>query len=236
MLSYEVAIGVKELSKLISDGLARYVLVINCSSTLFQKVVDLDGDEGEVVLRGGDLREAVDISVYLLAAQELKGFFSENFHQEYAGQKFDIPKNSVMACAAPTVYYVEREVFKNVSSIFDFNEQDLPIGQWRIKLDQDRVQLYFSPEQLEIISNALNTKTNQSILLNSIFFGAVMEMLNQLKQADDYDHYRWANIIEAKCASLQFALDSTEIVIAAQRLLMSPLTQLNERVFAIGEE
>ena len=238
VVSYQFAIGVKELSDLIDDGLANYVLVISCNSTIFQKVVVAEEFEGEVQIDADEVREAIEISPYLVANQDISGYSADLINPEFGKSDFDVQAGAVIACAEPTVYYVERDVFKNISSIFDYVIQpSLSLGEWRLKLDEDRVKILISKKQMEVLRTAENTTQNQWIITNSIFLPAVVEMVSTVSENEDFDDYRWASVIKGKCALLSIDLQSNpDSIEVAQKLMNLPLSLLNDSAFAGDEQ
>lgn len=234
-LHYDIAIGVKELKELVESKLAKLVIEVTCRSTFFGQLFTPKNWAGKIALDGKSLRGAVQISCYVVAIKEIKNFTSKKVNPEFGAAPLSFPAHAVLACDAPTHYWVEREVFKNITSIFDYRQDEkLVEGEWRLNLDEDRVEIVLAPTQLSILQLAQSDKSNQAVIVNSLVFGAVVEMISVLKTSADFDERRWAQNVRAKCASLGVVLnEGTSSVEVAQKLMGRPLSRLNTHIFKV---
>ena len=82
----------------------------------------------------------------------------------------------------------------------------------------------------EEIDRARNSNRNRSILMNSVYFSAIAEAVNQLKQPSDYDGLRWAAVIRQQCHNKGINLEGSDSYQTTQTLLANPMG-LMEQVF-----
>ena len=92
--------------------------------SFFQKVVWLDAPEGQFEIDGGLLRGELDLAPYLIATREITNFVCDKVNPEFGQDSFDFPEGAVLACYHQDPYYVDREVFSNITSIFDYVESE----------------------------------------------------------------------------------------------------------------
>src|SRR3546814_10966733 len=71
----------------------------------------------------------------------------------------------------------------------DLNE-NVPPNEWQIDASDDKVRISVSPGLKERIASARNSKENRAILINSIYFGAVVQCLSFLRMNDEIGDQR----------------------------------------------
>jgi hypothetical protein len=238
VLAYDIAIGVAEIRALVLNKSARVVIEVTCRTTFFSKLFELESLKGSVTLDANQIRERLELSCYAITNKKIPKFHSDKINPEFGGSTVAFPHYAVLACDAPINYWVEREVFKNITSIFDYRvDNALGEGLWRLNLEENRVQIILSQAQLEILKHAESEKKNQVIIANAIVFAAVTEMVNVLKFSQDHHELRWAQIVSAKCSALGILVGpKTDAIDTAQKLMARPLSMLNLKVFKAGEE
>lgn len=227
VLSYDFgSIPVSEISELIKNKLADFVVRVECRSTFFSQTLRTES-EGEIKLEGALLRDWVEVKGYIIATKKCE-LSSEKINPEFGGRKFIIQPGSIIAWAPPTKYSVEKDFYKNLRSIFDYVVDDqLGMGQFRPEFDQDYVLIYAREKQIGIFRDAEATKDMQARILNSVFFPIILNMCIILRDNQEgAEQKRWAQIVLAKCAALNISL--TDPYIAAQELLKRPLRSLLE--------
>jgi len=238
LLSYDVAIGVKELRDLITAKRGAVQIELNCRTTFYSRVYEINFLKGAVPIEANLVRGGLEICCYVTAKKIIAGFTSPKINSEFGKGAITFPRYAVLACEAPIYYWVDREAFRNITSIFDYGQDpELSEGVWRLNLEEDRVQIILSPNQLAILKQAQNSKQNQAIILNAIIFGAVVEIVNTLKVKNDFVGRRWAQNVLAKCSALGVQLgDSANAIDVAQKLMSKPLATLNSLVFKSGDD
>ena len=163
---------------------------------------------------------------------------SEDFHEDFEGEKFDVTKGAVLAFSRPMEHFISREQFRSVRSIFDFNEnEDVGPGEFRIRTDDAYVAIEVNSELFQKVRRAEQDRQSQTLILNSLYVPVVMHLLGLIiSDADVVEDYRWASIIYGKCAALGIDLtDSNQIVLNAQKLLGMPFSRLAETNFRISK-
>jgi hypothetical protein len=233
ILSYDIALGVKELSALVAEGKAKALIEVACRTTFFGRVYELQNLQGKIELDAAALRGALTISCYVISTKAIKGFASKKINPEFGDEPLSFPPFAVLACDSPAHYWVDRELFRNITSIFDYRQDEkLSEGEWRLNLDEDRVEIVVSPTQLSILQLAQSDKANQAVIINSLVFGAVIEMVSILKSSTEFDEKRWALNVRGKCASLGIHLtEASSAIEVAQKLMGRPLNRLNAQIF-----
>ena len=139
-----------------------------------------------------------------------------------------------MGYPQPKVLYLDKNVFKNVTSVFEFHiVPTQPYGTFDVDLDGQKILIVLSEKQKSLIQMWLRRTETSDIAVNAVFVPAVMQAVKLLRESDDNLDTRWAEIIRAKCEMKDIPLNSdsdskTDLMIA-QRLLDMPLNKLNTK-------
>jgi hypothetical protein len=221
-----------EIQHQISVGNAKFVSIVSCRDTYFREV--LESDETKILAKFdlGSLRGEVRVDSYIVAVKLIPQFCSADINQEFGRDSFSYSPGDVLAQDETQLFYMDRDLFKPVTSVFELVKNDsLSGGEWKVGLEEEHVQIEVSPQMKESMDYARNDKTNQIILLNSIYIMAVMQTLQKLKEGEgDYDDKRWARVIKEQLHNFGWDLAAHDPYILAQRLMKYPLALLDTYV------
>lgn len=231
--SIQVALSVEEISEQVAKGSAVYLIVFSCRDTYFRRSISSKVKDFIATFDSGDFRGEVVIYPFVVARKSIQSFACKDINPEFRKKKFDFSVGDVLAADEPKVLYIDRDLFKPITSVFELVKQDSLSGfEWRLSFDQDKVQIQVSSQAKEVIDRARNSTPHRAVLINSLYFCAVMEAIQRLKDGEEmYVDYRWAKVLKQQChnAAIDFEVHETHWI--AQRLLRTPLTLLNEYVF-----
>ena len=227
----ELAVGVDEICALVDVGKARYSAVISCRDTYFRKAMLSGQPQLSERFSAGALHGEVLIYPYVVATEAIDGFACRWINPEFGDGPFSFPNGAVLAVDEPQMIYVDRETFKPISSCFFLapNENIAP-NEWQVDTSDDRVRIMVSPVLKSRITNARNSKEKRAILLNSIYFGAVVQCLSILKGNEAGDQ-RWARIFRQRLDDQHLDLDAHAETWLAQQLMRHPFTVVDRYFF-----
>lgn len=221
-----------EILQEIKKEKAKFVTVLACRDTYRREVCATTNTSDKFEFPAGVFRGEVLVSSYVVAESDISGFTSDNINNEFGEGPFNFVSGSVLAIDEPKVVYVERENFRPISSVFELVQKEgIAYSDWQINFDSPKIQIAVNPSAKSKIDSARNDKNNQVILLNSVYFAAIMQTIRVLKESDDYNDYRWAVVFYQKLQNMGLNLDSIEEYKMAQLLLHSPLSLLQEYIF-----
>jgi hypothetical protein len=229
-----VALSSAEIKKEIEKGNAAISLVFSCRDTYFREAVTMHKYELKKSFDSSVFRGQVIVYPFIVALKPITRFSAKGINKEFRKDSFEFSIGEVLAADEPKVIYIDRELFKPVSSILQIVKDDNLTGfEWRIRFDEDKLQILLSAEAKEVIDKARNTKHNQAVLLNSIYFAAIMEAIQKLKEEPDLtEERRWARVIEQQCHNAALDYTKHETYLIAQQLLRMPLNLLNQYTFS----
>jgi len=222
----------EELVNEIEKGNAMYVSIVSCRDTYFRTVLTSKGPRIEKSFEVGSLRGEVRVDPYIVAIKDITEFKSPDINPEFGKETFSFSPGDVLAQDETQVFYIERDLFKPMSSVVDLvQNESLTNGEWRVGLEENHIQIEVNPQMKESIDNARNDKAKQVVLLNSLYFPAVTHALQILKEgADAYENQRWSKVIMMKLHNFGWDLKEHDAYILAQRLMKHPLNILDAYV------
>ena len=229
-----VALSSNEIKKEIEKGNAAISVIFSCRDTYFREAVTTSKYEFKKSFDSSVFRGEVIIYPFVVALQPILKFPAKGINKEFRKDSFEFAIGEVLAADEPKVIYIDRELFKPVSSILQIVKDDNLSGfEWRVRFDEEKLQILLSAEAKEVIDKARNTKRNQAVLLNSIYFAAIMEAIQKLKEEPELaEEKRWARVIEQQCHNAALDYSKHETYIVTQQLLRMPLNLLNQYAFS----
>ena len=234
-LCVEVAwnLSVPEIQQLIDDYKASFVLVISCRASFLRYIKATKESNFSISFESGELKGDVRVFSFIATKQQIEGFRCEWINKEWGETPFSFELGALLAIDKPQEVYLDTELTKKITSVFHLvQDNNMEKYKWKVDLEDDFVKIRVSPFMKEKIDIARNTKENQALLLNSLYFAAVMQCVTALKNEDNetYSSRRWAKIMQSQIDALS-SLDRAESVIT-QDLLYSPLEKLETYVFS----
>ena len=141
----------------------------------------------------------------------------------------------IIAVDSGNQFFVDKEYFKPLQSIFELVlNPKLESGEWEIYSDQDKLQINVAQNIFDLENDLRQNLAGKSVLLNSIWFAAVMHAVQLLKDNQAIaNEYRWADVVHAKINLLGINLDRDDAYKIATKLLNHPLVGL-ETLFSEG--
>lgn len=237
--SISYAISSEEIADEIDRGNAEYVAVISCRDTYFQATLTSSNRSVESEFGIGELRGEVRVHPYVVVKNIIESFTSPDINQEFGPGPFRFEIGDILAQDETQVFYIERDLFRPITSVFELvKKDDQSDGIWLVDFDGDHVQIIVSPKLKESIDNARNSKENRAVLLNSIYFAAVMQAVQKLKDPDariNYEDKKWAKAISGQAHNKGLDIDNHDAYLIAERLMQQPVKLLDAYVFKGGE-
>lgn len=225
-------LSVDEIVGEVKKETAKFVTVFSCRDTYRREVCATGKTSDEFKFPAGVFRGEVLVSSYVVAESDIIGFKSDLINDEFGFGPFYFKSGSVLAIDEPKVVHIERDNFRPISSVFELVQKPgIPSSEWQINFDAQKVQIAVNPDTKIKIDAARNSKHNQIILLNSVYFAAIMQAIRVLREGDDYNDYRWASVFHQKLQNMELKIDSMEEYKLAQTLLHSPLSLLEQYIF-----
>lgn len=223
-LKYTGALEQTEISEIIRTGGASVGVFINCLETYYSRLFPITLPTGELQIHGGLLHGRVILRPVIWTNSVATIDNSQDIHPEFGVGRHSIPRFGILAVGDEAVIEIGREKLAKIESVFALAENnDVPLNQFAVYLDDEKVQIHAPRATYEKIFRLRSTSPSLAILLNSVYLPAVIEVLSCLKASpDDFEDRRWHRVFMAKLNHLGINIESEELLPAAQRILNSP--------------
>ena len=234
LVDVSFAISSPEILEQVELGKAEFVAMVSCRDTYFQHMIRTNERKTQASFAMGDLKGAVVVNPYVIVKSLIQNYTSPDINPEFGAEAFSFKEGDVLAQDEPYLVYFDQESFKPITSLFDFVHRDnLPDGEWSIDFDSDHIQIVLSKKTKETIDNARSSNfKNKVILMNSIYFSAVMQAVQKIQHPDKaYEDKKWAKVFEKNAHNKNCNLENDDAYVIAQMLLQHPLKRMNEYVF-----
>jgi hypothetical protein len=137
----------EEILDEIGRGRANYVTLISCRDTYFRDVLVASDSKIYKSINKSNLRGEVQVLSYIVAIERINNFKSEDINDEFGDGPFSFNRGEVLAQDEPDIFFVDRDLFKPVTSVFDLvKNESLKETEWKVDLEQDHVQIVVNPK------------------------------------------------------------------------------------------
>lgn len=227
-----------EIVEQIDAGRAEYVCVISCRDTYIQRVIETKEHSVSLEFETGKLRGEVKVDPYVVVKEGIEGYVCPNINPEFGAGPFAFEPGDVLAQEETQIFFIDRDVFKPITSVFDLVKKDnLTEGLWTINFDDDHIMIEVSPKLKESIDDARNDNKNRVILKNSIYFAAVMQAIQKLQDKEEsFEERKWAKVFTDQAHNRGIDLENHDAYLVAQQLMQLPALQLDTLVFKGGNQ
>ena len=231
------ALSNTEILRELERGHATYVAVISCRDTFFQAVLKASSPAGSLTIQANALRGLVSVDFYVVACKNIPSFVSQHINSEFGATPIAFTVGDVLAQALPKAVYIDRDLFRPLTSLVDLvKDEGLTGGSWRVDLDEDHLKIAVSPSMKAAIDSARDGRENQIILINSLYFSAIVQALQTLKDSPDhYQDVRWAVVVQMQLHNAGVDLMTSDAYLVAQQLLKRPLEMIESQIWRRGE-
>jgi len=205
-LTIDYELSSRPIQREIETGKATYLSVVSCRDTFFHRVYRSDkAKENDIFIDIDQLRGSVKIEsfVYILEKTSIESInINEEFLINNSEDKsiFHYSKGNIIAQDDVYSISIDVDLFKPLSSIFKLEvSEELGHGEWEIFSDTDKVVIKVARNIKKIEESLTNDKFGKSILINSIYFAAVMHLIDQIKGDEGIiDQYLWARVVDLR--------------------------------------
>lgn len=234
---FDIHINLEEevLIKLIEKEKAVLVCHLECSKTKFRKVVPLSIGKNKFLLDSSHLEGKLEIMALIIAKEDIKDYWSDNFDKDYGSTKFLVPEGGILGIVELPSLLIEnkKENNANLATIFDIHQGNPVDNIMKIALNQERIQISLPPREYQIRNVYKNSINGRNVLNTMIVFPALVGVLNHLAHENSIDTHgdrRWFRVLYKKLSERGYSiengdLEENSILTIAQELLGDLFTE-----------
>ena len=235
-IPFRLEVSSHSLRELIDKSKAQYVIQTSCVRTVARDTHDTFTDEGVLELPDGDYSDALVLTPYILATEEIANFRS-NEHalewREYHPEGFDIEEAGILAVGNDVEITLAPD---SIGSVIDLVAMPQVEGLFNIDLDNDHILISVSREDKQRI-DAMRMHSERDIIHASLFSGLYLHAITSAIQAlPEYEDRRWAQTILNRLEDKGVRTDRADLQAGAlryaQQLMEQPLAKHLEAAFA----
>lgn len=233
------------LINLISTGKVKGALIIECSSTIFREKKEIDLENRDIIIPLSDLNDKVYISSFLYATEDINGYKSENFLDDYEDYSFNVEKYDILAADDgffKTIEYDQEEEQKN-DSIFSVIKTK-KIDTMLVDISQKKIIIKLPESEHGLYTNLRYNKTYQPLFFSMMAIPALSNVLQKFKDQDMdiediADDYYWFNAILVSYEKIygkkltNEVFKETETLTLAQKLLNNSTLEGINKLFRL---
>ena len=188
----QIDLSDEKILELIEQGKAEAKVIVECSRTIYRSIFAVNLSETTIKIPISELRGPVEISCFIYAKENIKGYYSNNFNKIYGDYKFDIDKFDILAVddGYNTKIDFDEQKDNKVSSIFvvvssgdpNSNTMDFDVKRKNIKITLPNKEYGF-------YTNMKNDTNYQNVFFAIIAIPALTYALSKA-QEEDFDTAR----------------------------------------------
>lgn len=225
-------IGDEQISLLIKEGKASFAYHIQCAQTCYRLAFETSENISQIVVKEDDLNGLVEVCPFVIAKNDIKNFYSENFSSDYKGIRFDIDKGGILAIGDQSEHIVSKDLqdLNKTSSIFIvIPNPSVNTENMSIEIREKKICVVLPKEQYGIYGSLSKSKVIQKAMHAMIFVPALMCVFEELRKRlectgtyDDFSDYQWILALE-KVADKHFNKTLEELLLAKEPLELSQM-------------
>lgn len=226
-VSAEVVCSCEVLNALLAVGRATYVLHVECSNTLFRRAYEFRDSQHRISIPADNLNDAVEVNVFVRAANRIPDYRIPEAHPDYADAVFDIRRGDILAVGEGQIFHIESDFdsLSRIGSIMQINESpkdgDIPMEP---DFDGDKIVIFLCKNDFADYKVLKHYEGVRGPLTTTIVLPVLVEALHILKEESDGmdDSRRWVRALARRIENVGLNAE-TQPLILAQRLLELPV-------------
>ena len=227
-------ISVYKIEKLISNSEnpeLSFLTIVECRSTFFKEAFYSQGAKQHIYIDTFDLRDAVFIQTFIVATDNVT-FEYKKLNEEYDSDQVRYNQGDIVAIGPTDAFAIDPDMFKPLQSVIKITlVDDLEDGDWEIDTGQDLLVIRASKSVHDFEAEMQNSKNGQFFLANSIFFTAISEGIQAIKDKSVSEDSKWVkamnNMLKNRSISGQEIKDQAAYKLA-NKLMLYPLKSFKE--------
>ncbi len=248
ILQFDVELDNKELTELIRQGKAEYLVHIECSNTSFRKVVHNEGKHFEYRIPKTKVNKEIFLVGMVVAKENITGFYSSSFNEDY-DESVDFEKGSILAYRNMPRIIVLKNYEELASDDAFFTIVCKNIGQdmeepVTFDLNGNKIKIYVDDS---IYNEYVKFHTNpimKPLMISMLVMPALVYVIEEIRNngIENYISCYWYQKIKKSCELQGKRLvddiidsDATSIEIA-QEMLQLPVGKAFRNLSAVAEE
>ncbi len=236
----------EEIEKLISDGLAEYLVHIECPSTCYRTKISTPEKEVDFKLESTKLAKVIEVRTFIVLTQDIKNFSSKDFHTDYLNQQFDLSAHQIIAIGTAQDFNIENDdkdldSLPSILQIVKLTNKNK--GSLSVNTDNDDLVLIGLSEDVYDLYASLGKNTFKASAFSLVLFPALIVILQRMhdnKDDDDFNSRHWFQVINNLLENNGFNLEDVtsendSLLSICQSIFSDPISRSFAELELCGE-
>ena len=175
----------EELKQLIRSGKAKYVYHMECARTGFRKVFQTEKEMASHRISDKKINGMLQICPFIVAVEDIHGYASSDFHEDYQGVSFEIEAGCILATGKMTTLDISKDIdeLAQMPSIFSITKNgDAESRQMLVDYSGRKILIKLPVEDYYCYKQLSKTPQLQAILNSMTIIPALIYVLGELKR------------------------------------------------------
>ncbi|MGN0837866.1 MAG: hypothetical protein ACI4NN_02105 [Pyramidobacter sp.] len=238
-IDFAATLSCSSLVEMIKTGKAKYVYHLECAQTGFRTIHQTDRISDSYMLLSKQVNGKLQVSPFIVAVEDIKGYTSKDFHDDYNGFTFDIEAGCVMAVGKT----IEIDVSKKIDDLADtpsvfciIRNADVKCRQMLIRYEMDKIVIMLPADDYYSYKQLRKTPQTQAILNSLTIIPALTYVLEEIQkrpapERSDFADLLWYRTLSRSmntifdCDVESPKFDNVNCIELAQKLIDNPISE-----------
>lgn len=226
------------LKRLIQEGKAKYVYHLECAQTGFRKVHITDKIDDAYMLSNKEVSGKLQICPFVVAVDDIEGYTSQEFHEDYEGMGFRVEAGCVMAVGRMVTADIIKDIddLANTPSVFSIiRNADATCKQMLVDFSGRKIVIKLPLNDYYSYKTLSNNPLAQPILNSLTVIPALTYVLSEMKllsveeRQENSDNLWYKTVRKALLTQFECDIESADFtnqntIELAQKLINDPIS------------
>ena len=233
----------------IEDGRAVFAYHLECAQTGFRKMIQTDKFETKVPIKCADVSGELHFCPFILAKEDIVGYFNPNFHSDYTEPIGRINRGCPLAIGRQKNWTINKDIedlLKTSSPFRIMKNMDESYSHMVVEYESEpRIKIKLSANDHALYKNMVNDPRLHDILNSAVVVPTLVYVLGQLQRSDadeiesNFGSLLWYRAIKDTLKK-NFGIEIGNIkdentFELAQRLLKTPINSAFEKMASLED-
>ncbi|SHG56074.1 hypothetical protein [Ornithinibacillus halophilus] len=225
-----------EISRLIEEDIAVYLVHIECGQTSFRHAYKSNQKVFEITIPTENLRGKINIHTYIIANKRIENYTNDNLNDWFKDIPITYEKGNILAIgdAIETTMYEDNLEMLNLPSIVKISKS-LKNEFMEVDIQSDIITISLPKYEYNQYATNAKSRLKNTILSNVITPSLVYVFSKIHENTEDLQEYTWYQVLEKIFDENNYRLedvgsDSLSALKAAQLVLRKPLKTSFEEI------
>ncbi len=206
-LTVEIVCSSLSLRTLIDEGVASYIMHIDCPTTMFRKAIRLAGARDRVSISTQDIDKAVEVTFFIVANNDLTQYVIDAANVDFDGVLFSVASGDILAYSETHRFDASLpfDALRNISALINVvGSSDEGRRPAQVMLTGEKVVIRLSKDDFQNYMIMRNDAAHRELIVTALVLPALMEAVHTFwdKPEEERDMYRWCRVLSQKIDEL----------------------------------